>query len=516
MQEESREKCEKTELEHTQEERTVRPKKKISSYLPVCLLKDLSFDEDSISDEIEEFSPEKRKGKNLGRRRSSSHDFLNTQTLNMLNLLVFNVNNQIQPQNFIQPMNGNQINLIRNSNRQMTVNNGMLGDHHSTKKPIIKQQNIINETTNPNKKVNFNTQNNTTFFSKKVNNPRKSAQREFIDPDLLNPNQSFKEFLSNSGSKLSSVIKTSIGSRFLQKMLDKVTEEDIDIIFTNLQNELTYLMCDNYGNYFMQKIILKCNLKQRLFLYEKLDKNFIEVAKNIAGTHCIQSLIGSIETEKEESIIKEKLINNLLELSCNANSTHVIQKIVSDLPEPKRDYVNIFIFSNFLSLCKDPNGICLIKKFISENKEEGICRNILLILEKNCFEITQDQYGNYAIQHALDKYGYAKCHKILSIICSKVVFFANQKFSSNVVDKIVVLLHSNNYNDFTGLIQILFLNESNIIELLKNKFGMFVLINTTKLLSNEQKYVIKNFLIEKVQFCKIEDRIYYSRMLKQL
>ncbi len=56
-----------------------------------------------------------------------------------------------------------------------------------------------------------------------------------------------------------------------------------------------------------------------------------------------------------------------------------------------------------MKLCKDVNGICIIKKFISENDNIAIRNEIIQLLTKNCLEITQDQYGNYAIQHANEK-----------------------------------------------------------------------------------------------------------------
>ena len=222
-----------------------------------------------------------------------------------------------------------------------------------------------------------------------------------------------------------------------------------------------------------------------------------------------------MKSEKEEKIIRDNLIDHLLELSCNINSTHVVQKIVEELKEPKRDYINQFVIMNFLPLCKDVNGICLIKKFISENKDETITNNILLCLEKDYIEITQDQFGNYAVQHALDQYGYLKCYKILRLICNNIVYFANQKFSSNVVDKIVILLHFNNFNEFSQLIQVMFMNNDNMFEMLRNKFGMFVLMNSIKLINIEQKFIIRKFLYEKLNAVdNIEDQTLLTRLIK--
>jgi hypothetical protein len=299
----------------------------------------------------------------------------------------------------------------------------------------------------------------------------------------------------------------SIGSRFLQKMLEKIEEDDIDEIFLRLNDEIIDLMCDNYGNYFLQQLILKCNLRQRLYLYDKLKNNFIEIANDIAGTHCIQSLIDVISSEKEKEILKKNIENNLMKLSININSTHVLQKIISTLPENDRDYINSFIFKNFIFLCKDVNGICLIKKFINEKNSEKLKKNCINILTENCIEITVDQYGNYAIQHALDQYGYLNCMSIIKIIVNNIVGLSNQKFSSNVVDKVILLSHNNNYyNDFKSLVNIIFLNINNFNEISQNKFGMFVILNAVKLMKNEEKFLVREYIKGKINFDIYDDK----------
>ena len=541
--------------------------RKISSLLPSDLCEDLSFNEDSNAEEFSEvISPiyKSRKLKNkYGRRRSSSFDFnlsllqinpldhrdfhINTNTKFIKNLELSNSNHQSNDkrkenlnssyQHFQNEKKTHSI--LKNSiNINNNINNNIINIH-----PIENGQNY--EIIQPRKKtsdnclntktvkfnINNNNNNNNDYCIATVNgisihkvpkipvkkySSKNNSQREFIDPDLLNTNQTFKEFLNNTGNKLSSIMRASIGSRFLQKMLDKIDEDDIYEIFFRVGNDITDLMCDNYANYFLQQLILKCNLKQRLYLYDKLKKNFIEVAKNMAGTHCIQSLIEPINSLKEENLLREAIQNNLLELSYNSNSTHVIQKIICTINENNRQYINIFIFENILKLCKDVNGICIIKKFISENNSIIIRNEIIKLLIENCLEITQDQYGNYVIQHAIENFGFVNCYNLIRIIYKNVVFLSCQKFSSNVIDKIVLNSHQYNYNDFRALIEIMFLNIQNFNKMSQNKFGMFVLQNSVKLMNPNEKIVVRNFLTNQIVFDLYEDKIQLQKLIQLL
>jgi hypothetical protein len=540
-------------------------KNKISTYLPVALVEDLSFSESLSSEELDENEtlpkPNNKQQIRFKRRRSSSHDFLKSMTLismftNKKNEMIperiinkvklFNNNTPSYTNNDEQDNRGGcqhtqHASNIRNSNnkqQKQTKNKRVVKFQETT--PITNNNNnayrlyatnanshsstsitSLNQMENYNLHNNIHNDNSIVVLKQQNNNNKefrthtsKSAPREFIDPDLLNPNQTFQEFLVHSKHKLSVIIKTSIGSRFLQKMLTKITPKDITQLFHILNTELPSLICDNYGNYFFQKIILKCSLEQRLFLYDALRLHYAHIANDISGTHCLQSLIEKLSDAQEEEIIKNNIIDNLFTLSCGVNSTHVIQKLLGKIPEMKRTYINTFILDNFVPLCKDVNGICVVKKFLSENKNEVIAAHIVNALEKNCYEITRDQFGNYAMQHALDKYSYSKVCGVIRIICNDVVCFSNQKFSSNVVDKIMLVLYQHNRGEFNSVMKEIFMKEEKLLEIAKNKFGMFVLMNVWKLIAEEDKEIIRKYLITQLGMSNEEKQSVYGKILK--
>ena len=91
-----------------------------------------------------------------------------------------------------------------------------------------------------------------------------------------------------------------------------------------------------------------------------------------------------------------------------------------------------------------------------------------------------------------------------------------QKFSSNVVDKIVLISSQCNYNDFKVLIEIMFLNLQNFNIMSQNKFGMFVLQNSVKLMNMNEKIVVKNFLNNRITFDLYEDKIQLQKLIQLL
>lgn len=61
-----------------------------------------------------------------------------------------------------------------------------------------------------------------------------------------------------------SMIKTSKGRRGIQKKMNKIQSSEIDVILLSLMNHMKDVMCDYYGNYFLQKLIACCNPQQRI------------------------------------------------------------------------------------------------------------------------------------------------------------------------------------------------------------------------------------------------------------
>jgi hypothetical protein len=74
---------------------------------------------------------------------------------------------------------------------------------------------------------------------------------------------------------------------------------------------------------------------------------------------------------------------------------------------------------------------------MNSNKDKEIMQNLIALFEKDCIELVQDPFGNYAIQFAFEIYGPCVCRNLLIEICRHILSLSMQKFSSNVVEKCI-------------------------------------------------------------------------------
>jgi hypothetical protein len=121
------------------------------------------------------------------------------------------------------------------------------------------------------------------------------TQRKFLSANQLSPNkQNFKrksvipeefdkkstineeytdvhEILACLDTKLSDYIRSQKGSRNMQKLLNKITPDELDIILKEIGDSLPELMVDPYSNYFCQKLAQCCSSEQRIFFLRKVE-----------------------------------------------------------------------------------------------------------------------------------------------------------------------------------------------------------------------------------------------------
>ncbi len=290
------------------------------------------------------------------------------------------------------------------------------------------------------------------------------------------------------------ILKTHKGSRQLQKIITNNTplKKEIDKIVNIINIDIKDIFCDYYGNYFLQKFFHFCSLEQRLFIYQNIKSNFLQISNDICGNHSLQCLIQLQNSKEEKELIKECINNNLYNLSLGSNSSHVIQKIISVIKEDDREYINNFMISNLMDLCLDANGICIVKEFINKTKNPFYILSIVSIFEIDINKLTYNQFGNFGIQEAIKMFGENYCGKIINKLIEHIIAFSISKFSSNVVDFLIDYLSKNNFIKFCEILSKMFLNDENLNILLKNKFANYVLENSLSIVINIDNSIIEN------------------------
>jgi hypothetical protein len=190
---------------------------------------------------------------------------------NNYNNISYNKNNQIIKENFTYQNQFDNCNrggknlltkkLIGNSNMHDGFNEGNLSMNFRNNKNSIQKKNSLNNKNNSENNSNSKNINNrdninssfTSSASSQVN-----SQFEILD------DENFDNFIDRVGESLKYLIKNQKGSRSIQKFLDKIYPEHVNLLLARISGDLKEIMMDPYGNYFIQKLIQCSSSNQRM------------------------------------------------------------------------------------------------------------------------------------------------------------------------------------------------------------------------------------------------------------
>ena len=404
---------------------------------------------------------------------NNKYQFNNSQNINTINN-INNINNNYILNNNIK-FNNHNFNIINEkndlSNNFISNNNNIYNNLNMNNIYLNGNNKTNNEILNINNYKNIINNNNENCIN---SNMEVESEKNITETDILDPQieEIFAEIYNLSSDKSQimylikkmgedffvKLIKTHKGSKYLQKMLsnNKLKEYEVNYVTEIICKNFFSIFCDYYGNYFLQKFFKFCTNKNRLDIYKYIKPNFKQIANDICGNHSLQCLILLQNSKEERKIIKECIMNDLVFLCFNQKSSHVIQKIIKAIKEKDRGYLNNFIINHLIDLCKDANGICIIKEFMNNIKNNYFVVFIINAFEINLEILVTDQFGNFGIQEAIKLFGYYKCVRIIDNIMNNLLFFSLKKYSSNVIVFLFSYLKKNNLGKLIQVIKIIF------------------------------------------------------------
>lgn len=346
--------------------------------------------------------------------------------------------------------------------------------------------NLVNENINLSKSYNLNRTNNNF-----VNNNIENKESLF---NLIQINKNPQKILDFKNKSLTSKLCNKIGINQIKTLLKNEhysTDLIRKLILTlNKENGLYKVFTNIYGNYFIQNLFQKMNSDLIQLTIDLISSEFVNIAKSPSGTHCLQELLNFIDnSEKEISIIKAIKYKEK-ELAFDNHAIYVLKKIISVIPDIKRVRLNNIIIDNAKELSLNANSVFILKRFMATNTIEENKKRLLNIIKRNFLVIAQNPFGNYAIQYIFEVWPLKDCEIIIYEIFDKVNDLSCHRFSFNIIIKALNIFSLEYKNK---LIYILCFS-SNIMQLLNNKYGIFVINKAIDNMDSEMKKKLENYL----------------------
>lgn len=244
---------------------------------------------------------------------------------------------------------------------------------------------------------------------------------------------------------LVTMAKDQNGCRFLQSKIDDLNNYGAEVIFPEVVSHLVELSLDSFGNYLVQKLFFVVTNDQLNSAVSIINDSFLEVSLNCYGTRVVQSLMDFLDDDILEITITKSLKANLLVLCKNPNGMHVISKFLTRGKETS--FVYNFLIDKLKTICTDKHGCCIVQKVLDishplENNPSVLDPKKILIhhIAECTLEFIADPYANYVLQHVIAMNIPYITKKITQMFSGNLRILGKQKFSSNVIEKVLFII----------------------------------------------------------------------------
>jgi hypothetical protein len=369
-------------------------------------------------------------------------NYNNKNMNNLKNINFSSVANAYINQNMIKHNNMNQLKMPIQNN---SINNNSL--YRSSLQYYLNQGKVVYQNNNMNNQ-NINNQMNNCSFMNNLNNLN-NYNNQNNNQGMIN-SQTNNNMIQNTNNIISEsffyqltpiqlaqnchiIAKNQNGCRYLQNYISSNPELLKNVFFPKILEYIKEISNDQFANYLIKKIFQYLTEEMLLNLIQALVPLVEQIGTNQYGTRVIQDLIDFLNTDKAFMNFINIIIPHVKLLITDLNGSHIIYKLI--LTKNKRiKIIEDIICMQVKDIAITRKGCSFLKKYFEFEEEKDLIKIKQCILQ-NLKDIITDQYGNYVIQSILTKEGSSIVKDFINEINKNIVYYSNNKFSSNAVEK---------------------------------------------------------------------------------
>ncbi|KAK8833580.1 hypothetical protein WA577_001514 [Blastocystis sp. JDR] len=260
------------------------------------------------------------------------------------------------------------------------------------------------------------------------------------------------------------------GSRVLQQLVDAASPSTLRSLLREVQLQLGQLLAHPVGSLFFQRLLERGDDALRDSILESVQDCLVATSFNAQGTHSVQLIVSICQSPAQIGLVLQALHGHVAQLASHANGTHVIQRCVQCYPPAHCAAFYQEIIDGCVDMSTHRHGCCVVQRFFTtvppafqQELADAIARHSRIIIPS--------PFGNYVVQHIMEHGSREQAVQLGRCVLGNVVLFCCQKYSSNVVEKAILL----NDDELTTKITEEIVASQEIEMLLHHSYGNYVI-----------------------------------------
>ena len=269
------------------------------------------------------------------------------------------------------------------------------------------------------------------------------------------------------------------GSRFIQTKLETANSDEKERVFREIEPNAIPLMTDVFGNYVIQKFFDHGHQEHKKLLASKMRGQVLNLSLQMYGCRVVQKALEHILVEQQTALVCE-LENHIMKCVKDQNGNHVIQKAIERCNPDSITFIYAAFLGEVQHLSLHPYGCRVIQRCL-ERPEHFQAKPIILaeLHESMQSGMIADQYGNYVVQHVVQKGSPGDKNRVFRIIIGGLEGYSKHKYASNVVEKCIE--YSDDgwrrevVNTLTTADRLRSEGDTTLVSMIKDNFGNYVI-----------------------------------------
>jgi hypothetical protein len=269
------------------------------------------------------------------------------------------------------------------------------------------------------------------------------------------------------------------GSRFIQTKLETANSDEKERVFREIEPNAIPLMTDVFGNYVIQKFFDHGHQEHKKLLASKMRGQVLNLSLQMYGCRVVQKALEHILVEQQTALVCE-LENHVMKCIKDQNGNHVIQKAIERCNPDSIKFIYAAFLGEVQHLSLHPYGCRVIQRCL-ERPEHFQAKPMILRELHDSMQtgMIADQYGNYVVQHVVQKGSPEDKLQVFKIVISGLEGYSKHKYASNVVEKCIE--YSNDVwrrevvNTLTTADRLRSEGDTTLVSMIKDNFGNYVI-----------------------------------------
>ncbi|KAK7024214.1 hypothetical protein VNI00_016522, partial [Paramarasmius palmivorus] len=281
------------------------------------------------------------------------------------------------------------------------------------------------------------------------------------------------------------------GSRLIQDRLTIASNIQRQLVFDELvPHAALRLMFDFYGNYVIQKLFELYSPTRKSKLATLMEGHLLSLSTQIHGSRVVQKAIENILPDQRLRFYAELHLHVEVCMR-NPYGNFVIEKFLAYVPPQELEFLKTIQISAF-QLAKDRFGCRVVLKCLELIPREAI-DPLFDVIHQKTMALMLDKYGNYIIQFLLRSGSPQDKSKLITKIEGNVVELSCHKYSSNVMETLLVSTDSATRSNLIRelLVSAHSTDQSPVYLLAGHRYGNYVLQRAMEVADIDQRTLLE-------------------------